>query len=144
MFVDEGYLFQPLFLLSTLLYNMMSRQYMLNICNKLKYLLPSMSKQKKRDDKHQRYLLQYQCRILFPCLSVSDSMAFNLVTLIGVAAMIYYIHVLLAGHCEHGERWQRRNIADVAEYASLEASPDPQEVRDCERYPALRVSWIEE
>ncbi|KAH6800088.1 organic solute transporter ostalpha protein [Perilla frutescens var. hirtella] len=60
----------------------------------------------------------------------------------GVAAVIH-IHVFPAEPYKHGERCER-NVAVMADYASLEAPPDPEEVQDCERSPALHVAWIEE
>lgn len=56
----------------------------------------------------------------------------------GVAAVIH-IHVFPAEPYKHGERCER-NVAVMADYASLEAPPDPEEVEDCERSPSLHVS----
>lgn len=60
----------------------------------------------------------------------------------GVAAVIH-IHVFPAEPYKHGERCER-NVAVMADYASLEAPPDPEEVQDCERSPTLNVSLINE
>lgn len=60
----------------------------------------------------------------------------------GVAAVIH-IHVFPADPYKHGERCER-NVAVMADYACLEAPPDPEEVQDCERSPTLHVSLINE
>ncbi|KAG2663198.1 hypothetical protein I3760_16G016700 [Carya illinoinensis] len=60
----------------------------------------------------------------------------------GVAAVVH-LHVFPAVPYKRGERCVR-NVAVMADYASLGAPPDPEEVRDCERSTRIRLARHDE
>ncbi|KAK4747649.1 hypothetical protein SAY87_014235 [Trapa incisa] len=60
----------------------------------------------------------------------------------GVAAIVH-LHVFPAVPYKRGERCVR-NVAVMADYASLGSPPDPDEVRDCERTTRVRLSRHDE
>ncbi|KAL3504368.1 hypothetical protein ACH5RR_034209 [Cinchona calisaya] len=60
----------------------------------------------------------------------------------GVAAVIH-LYVFPAVPYEQGERCVR-NVAVMADYASLGSPHDPEEVRDCERYTKVQIGRHEE
>ncbi|EPS65100.1 hypothetical protein M569_09679, partial [Genlisea aurea] len=60
----------------------------------------------------------------------------------GVAALVH-LYVFPAAPYKRGERCVR-NIAVLSDYASLGTPPDPEEVRDCERYTRIHESVHEE
>ncbi|CAN6458536.1 unnamed protein product [Victoria cruziana] len=60
----------------------------------------------------------------------------------GVAAVLH-LYVFPAKPYEHGERYVR-NVAVMADYASLEAPPDLEELRDCERSTRVRYTRPDE
>lgn len=55
----------------------------------------------------------------------------------GVAAVVH-LYVFPAGPYKRGERCVR-DVSVMTDYASLGAPPDPEEVRDSERTPRLRL-----
>lgn len=60
----------------------------------------------------------------------------------GVAAVVH-LYVFPAVPYQRGERCVR-NVAVMADYASLDTPPDPEEVRDCERSTRIRLARHDE
>lgn len=60
----------------------------------------------------------------------------------GIAAVVH-LYVFPAVPYKRGERCVR-NVAVLADFASVEAPPDPEEVRDCERTPRMRMARHDE
>lgn len=60
----------------------------------------------------------------------------------GIAAVVH-LYVFPAVPYKHGERCVR-NVAVMTDYASIGSPPDPEEVRDCERYSRMHLAWHEE
>lgn len=59
------------------------------------------------------------------------------------AAAVVHLYVFPARPYKRGERCVR-NVAVLADYASLGSPPDPEEVRDCERTSRLRLARHDE
>ena len=60
----------------------------------------------------------------------------------GVAAVVH-LYVFPAVPYQRGERCVR-NVSVMADYASLDTPPDPEEVRDCERSTRIRLARHDE
>lgn len=60
----------------------------------------------------------------------------------GIAAVVH-LYVFPAVPYKRGERGVR-NVAVLADYASLGSPPDPEEVRDCERSTRVRIARDDE
>ena len=60
----------------------------------------------------------------------------------GIAAVVH-VYVFPASPYRRGERCVR-NVAVLADYASLGSPPDPDEVRDCERSTRVRLARHDE
>lgn len=66
----------------------------------------------------------------------------KLVKQMGVAAVVH-LYVFPAVPYKRGERCVR-NVAVMADYASLGSLPDPEEVRDCEKTTRVRLARHDE
>lgn len=60
----------------------------------------------------------------------------------GVSAVVH-LYVFPAVPYKRGERCVR-NVAVMADYASLGTPPDPEEVQDCERFTKMRLARQDE
>lgn len=60
----------------------------------------------------------------------------------GIAAVVH-LYVFPAAPYKRGERCVR-NVSVMADYASLDSPPDPDEVRDCERTTRVRIARHDE
>lgn len=60
----------------------------------------------------------------------------------GIAAVVH-LHVFPAVPYKRGERCVR-NVAVMTDYASLGTPPDPEEVRDCEKFTKIRLTRHDE
>ncbi|GJR79809.1 LAZ1 homolog 1-like protein isoform X1 [Tanacetum coccineum] len=76
------------------------------------------------------------------CIELKNANSTELVKQMGVAAVVH-LYVFPAVPYKRGERCVR-DVSVMTDYAALGAPPDPEEVRDCEKTPTVRLGRLDD